>query len=235
MAVFLFWCAPAWAIVGEAHSDAVLEAHTVMVLRAGAAAGFCSGVVVARDVVLTAAHCVSRADDMRVHWREAGAPVLRTVREVVVHPGYRANAARLRVRSIDLALVRLSEPLPARFMPAALDERGLALGDAVRIAGYGVAREGAAASSGVLRVAVLAARAPLSNILLWAQDAAHQGAGACTGDSGGPIFAADTATVVAVTDWATGVGGHCGALTQGALVAPQRTWIEDVMRRWLQN
>jgi hypothetical protein len=137
--------------------------------------------------------------------------------------------------SIDLALVETRAPLEARFSPAQLDETGEArLGAPLRIFGYGVAREGDGKTAGVLRSAKLETRAPLSPILLWAVDPAHQGAGACTGDSGGPIVSASSGAVVAITAWSAGAGhgGRCGALTQGALVAPQAGWIADVLSRW---
>lgn len=151
-----------------------------------------------------------------------------------VHPLYRADAQKARERSVDLALLRTVVPLPRRFQAVTLDHgTAITIGSRLRIAGFGVTQEGAATSSGKLRVGRLEVRAPLSSVLLWADDPAHAGAGACTGDSGGPILAATSEVVIAVTDWAAGRGArHCGALTQGALVAPQRGWIESVLRSW---
>ena len=55
-----------------------------------------------------------------------------------------------------------------------------------------------------------------------------------SGDSGGPIVSADDGKVLAITAWSAGAGhgSRCGALTQGALVAPQRAWIDAVLNRW---
>ena len=84
-----------------------------------------------------------------------------------------------------------------------------------------------------LRAADLQVRAPASEILLWAADPAETGAGACSGDSGGPIFAADGKTVLAIVAWTSGVKGHkCGEITQGPLMAPLRDWVGSVMKRW---
>ncbi|MBV9218816.1 MAG: trypsin-like serine protease [Methylobacteriaceae bacterium] len=228
--------APSFAVVGPSAEGGGLAAHVVMVLKRSAnTAGFCTGTVVAPNAILTAAHCVGRAADTRVHYRDGGgAPMLLAVAEVAINPGFRADAIRTRERSIDLALVRLTEPLPGRFHPAPLDTSGdVAIGHQFRLAGFGVAREAAAETGGVLRVAVLAARAPLSTVLLWAEDPSGGGAGACTGDSGAPVFAKDDAVVVAVTSWASGSGaGHCGSLTQAVLVKPQGTWIGAVLARW---
>ncbi|MGI4765255.1 MAG: trypsin-like serine protease, partial [Janthinobacterium lividum] len=69
------------------------------------------------------------------------------------------------------------------------------------------------------------ARAPLSDVLLWAEDPAHAGAGACTGDSGGPMLDA-AGEVAALTLWSAGDGKRqCGALTQALWLAPYRAWI----------
>lgn len=185
--------------------------------------------------VLTAAHCVAAVNDMRVHYRDdAGQPVLVDVQAVAVHPGFRADALTKRVVSIDLALVQTQTPLDGRFSAAELDESGLvAVGQSLRIFGYGVGREGEGKSAGVLRSAALRARAPLSTILLWAEDPNGAGAGACTGDSGGPILSDDGRQVLAIATWSAGSGGRrCGAVTQGPLLAPQRGWIDSVLRRW---
>ena len=225
----------AFALVGPAGDGGAFAPYTLMVLkRSTRGAGFCSGVVVARDVVLTAAHCVGSADDTRLHFRDGGgAPAILPVAAVATHPGYRANAARTRERSIDLALLRAGAPLDG-FRAAPLDAgAAITSGARFRVAGFGVAREGDGRSGGVLRSGVLAARAPLSSILLWAEDPRGAGLGACEGDSGGPVFAEGGDTLVAITAWAAGQKGKgCGGLTQAALVAPHRGWIEGVLRSW---
>jgi hypothetical protein len=103
----------------------------------------------------------------------------------------------------------------------------------VRVIGYGVGREGEGTSAGVLRDAALQVRAPLSKVLLWAEDPSGAGSGGCTGDSGGPIVADDGAKVLAITTWSSGTGGkRCGAVTQGPLIAGQRAWIDGVLEKW---
>ncbi len=225
------------AVVGPSRTEERLEAHAVMVLNStGRTAGYCSGVVTAPDAVLTAAHCVPPGAGLKVFYRDAGgAPVLLDVAAVERHPGYRADAIRRRERSVDLALLRLPAPLPDRFTPATLGgaEPPTRPGTRFLVAGYGLGVEGAPASSGTFRAAVLAARPPLSDLLLWAADPDGGGAGACTGDSGGPVFAADRDTVVAITVWSAGAGrSQCGALTQAVWLRPQKEWIDGVLARW---
>jgi S1-C subfamily serine protease len=232
---FLLGVTPALAIVGEGGRDAGLEAQSAMVLkRAGKAAGFCSAVVLSERVVLTAAHCVGAPSDTKLHWRGAdGAPVLADVARVAVHSGFRADAARTRERSVDLALVLVSKPLPPRFSRASLSDRGsLALGERVRIGGYGVSREGEGATSGVFRTADLVIRAPLSRLLGWAESGDGRKLGACTGDSGGGMFDR-SGDVVGIVAWSSGQGARgCGGVTQSILVGPQRDWIDRVIAGW---
>ena len=109
----------------------------------------------------------------------------------------------------------------------------MSVGARYRIAGFGVTREGGGDTAGTVHWGVLAARAPLSSILLWAEDPLKKNFGACEGDSGGPIFAGDSDTLVAITDWSEGQGkANCGKLTQAALIAPQRAWIAGVLKGW---
>jgi secreted trypsin-like serine protease len=228
---------PALPLVGPASEDQSFAPHVVMVLkRGGGRAGFCTGIVVAPQAVLTAAHCAASIKDLRVYYKDAaGQGAILEVSAVAVHPGYRADALRKHVVSIDLAMIQTQAPLDGRLSAAALDETGaVAVGQTVRIVGYGLAREGEGTSGGVLRSAPLRVRAPLSNILLWAEDPNGAGAGACSGDSGGPILSGDGAKVLAVTTWSAGpaVGSHCGAVTQGPLIAPQRAWIDGVLDKW---
>ncbi|HEY8580912.1 MAG TPA: trypsin-like serine protease, partial [Beijerinckiaceae bacterium] len=108
--------APAHALVGASTEAGAREAaQTVMVLkRAARSAAFCTGVVLAPDVVLTAGHCADGAQALAINAAPPGAqPRLVGVRETRLHPEFRRNAAKTRQRSIDLALLRLAEPLPA--------------------------------------------------------------------------------------------------------------------------
>jgi hypothetical protein len=229
--------APASAVVGASEPGVRFADHVVMVLaRGGEREGFCSGVVLAPRIVLTAAHCLGPPHDMAVHYRDAaGKPVLIAVAATATHPLYRANAIVTREVSIDLALVETETPIDSRFSPARLAEgEGPSVGAEAILAGFGVAHEGDAATGGTLRSARLKVRAPLSSILLWTEDADDAGAGACGGDSGGPLFLADGETVAALVAWTSGAerGKRCGLLTQGPLLAPQREWIDKTMARW---
>jgi secreted trypsin-like serine protease len=220
----------AWAIVGGAEDRGPLARQSVMVL--GSNGGVCSAVVLARDVVLTAAHCVTGAAEHRVHYRDGtGEPVLVTPAAKAVHPGYNAKAIEARQRSIDLALVRLPDALPSPFERATLTAAKVPENSAVVVGGYGLSREGEAKTSGTFRTASLTAVEPHgpSRILLWAEGSGT--ASACQGDSGGPM--ASGAAVAAITSWSSPAKGRsCGGLTQGILVGPQREWIDRILKGW---
>ncbi len=220
------------AIVGGAEEAGPLARSTVMVLNSQG--GMCTAVVVARDAVLTAGHCVTTTSEHRVHFRDdKGGPVLIEPLSRAVHPGYDAKAITARRRSIDLALVRLPAPLPDRFQEATLSAAVPAKDAGLTVAGWGVAREGETRSTGTFRAAALRAIEPYgpSAVLVWAEGTA-KGAGACDGDSGGPLTQ-DGTTVFAVATWATGAKGRtCGGLTQGILLGPQRAWIDRTMAAW---
>jgi hypothetical protein len=224
----LLQAAPAQAIVGGAEDRGPLAGASVMLVTPS---GMCSAVVVARDAVLTAAHCVADATAYRVHFRdEAGKPVLLTPAAKAVHAGYNAKAVENRRPSVDLALVRISEPLPARFQQATLSGAMPAKGSGIVVGGYGVADGADPKTTGTFRTSPLTSIEPYgqSRILLWGEG---QSAGACQGDSGGPM--ASGTSVVAITSWSSAANGRgCGGVTQGVLVGPQRDWIDKTLKSW---
>lgn len=220
----------AQAIVGGAEEQGPLARQSVMVLSSNG--GVCSAVVVAKDVVLTAAHCVTGADEHRVHFRdETGEPVLIKPSAKAVHPGYNAKAIETRQRSIDLALVRIPEAFPRAFERATLTAAKPAKDDPIVVGGYGLARENDPKTTGTFRTASLTVTEPHgpSKILLWSQGTGVMGA--CQGDSGGPM-ALGTA-VAAITSWSSPSRNQsCGGITQGILLGAQRDWIDRTLKGW---
>lgn len=220
--------APAAAIVGPTIDASHFEDEVVMVLTRGPqGSGFCTGIVLSPTVVLTAAHCLRQPNDMLVHFRDAmGTAVVMDVVAATPNPGYHPNAAVSRSRSIDIGLIRMRSPLPSRFRAALLPTGSPpSPGDQVTAVGFGVSDEFKPATGGTLRKAKLMVREPRSSVLLWLKGIGGDG-GACAGDSGGPIFAPDGATLVAVIAWTEGhTGASCGMLTQAVLVGPISEWI----------
>ncbi len=97
--------------------------------------GFCTGALVAPDLVLTAAHCLhdrttgARIDPAQIEfmagWRNGRAAAYRTVRRAVLHPDYRfdGEVTAERVRN-DVALLELHHPIRnTRVTPFETDRR----------------------------------------------------------------------------------------------------------------
>src|SRR5580658_2214842 len=226
--------APARALVGAKPDGRFADRVGMVLTRGGDSAGFCSALVLSPRILLTAAHCLRPLRDMAVHYRDAaGAAVIIPVDAAIPHPRYRADAIQARVESIDLALIRVAQPLDSRFAAAAIGHGGPpAIGAPAIVSGYGAAREGDWSSGGTLRSVTLAVREPASTVLIWAADPAGREAGACSGDSGAPIWSADGSTAIAIVAWAQAPHGRgCGGLTQGPLLAPLKGWIEATERR----
>lgn len=224
---------PLLALGGDAASEAGgrLESRTVMVL--GSRGSVCSGTVLSPTVVITAGHCVSGSGKYAVAYREGGSPVLQEVRQVARHPEF---SGKQRV-SIDMALVRLSLPLPSRFSPVALDSSAEddVVGSRKTIAGFGLAREGDEKSAGTLRsgqVSILPRFYP-RYMRLGLLDG---GIRICKGDSGGPVLADGltgmTLTGVIYASERKRGGRQCGDTAQAVRIAPQRGWIDGVRARW---
>jgi hypothetical protein len=234
-AVLLFAAFPAcaFALGGDAASEAGgrLESRTVMVL--GSRGSVCSGTVVSQTVVMTAGHCVSGSGQYAVAYKEqGGTPTLQEVLQVARHPEFRAGS---RV-SIDMALVRLKLPLPSRFSAVALD--GDADNDGVgsrkTIAGFGLAREGDEKSAGTLRSAAVTVL-PRYYPRYFRLGAAGGTIAVCKGDSGGPVFADGLLGLTlagVVYGKESSDGRQCGTTAQAVRIAPQRRWIDSVMARW---
>jgi hypothetical protein len=217
------------AMMGETVDASAQASHVAMLLRRGArSAGFCTGVVIARRALLTAAHCVGAASDLRVYAPPHSGALLEIAR-VARHPAYRADAVAARRRSVDLAVIETREDLPGALTPVAWAiDAPAAVGDEFTIAGFGVARDRGASGGGTLQAQRLRLRAPLSSLLLWLVAAQPPG-GACEGDSGAPVFDAQN-RLVAIVAFAEGAkGARCGALTQAVRVAPWRAFIESAL------
>lgn len=114
--------------------------------------GFCTGALIAPDLVLTAAHCLfDRADGARVDpsriaflagLRNGRAVAVRTVRRALPHPAYRFDPeAGVAESRHDLALLELDRPVrPTEIAPFALGTE-VAAGAQVSVVSYAMGRE----------------------------------------------------------------------------------------------
>jgi len=170
---------------------------------------------------------------------EAQRPVL--LDSVARHPKFDLNTLLAHRATADVALIRLAAPLPAEFASAGLAEPGrpIAVGDPFVVAGYGVAVRGDGKTGGTVRTAKLVATGQPGSLQLRLVDPVAKGEraglGACTGDSGAPVFttAGEKPAVVGVVSWSTGpkLSAGCGGLTGVTPLARYRDWVLDAARR----
>ena len=92
----------------------------------------------------------------------------------------------------------------------------------------------------MVRSANLVATGQPGNLQIRLFDSATQGAraglGACTGDSGGPVFEDQQGkqVVIGLISWSTGPNGSggCGGLTGVTPLTLYRDWIAQTARQW---
>jgi Trypsin len=230
---------PAAAMVGGAQ-PASDGAERAVVMLTGSHGTFCSGVTLARDLVLTAAHCVlAGADYKLIEFDTARQPLLRDIASIARHPDFDVNAVLRHRVTADVALLKLGVPL--KVIPAVLaPETGtVAAGDRFLVAGYGLAVRGDGRTGGTARAATLVATGQPGTLQIRLVDPATKGEraglGACTGDSGAPVFrdSDGTPAVIGVVSWSTGpaLSDGCGGLTGVTPLARYRAWIVEQARK----
>jgi secreted trypsin-like serine protease len=241
LAVALLLASPAHAIVGGGTPQAEGVARAVVTI-VGSRGNFCTGSLIAPRLVLTVAHCVQPGADYKIV--EYGAdrqPQLKDVKSVAIHPAFRMDAMTSHRATADVALLQLAAPAAGK-TPAALGAPNIPVivGSRFTIAGIGVTVRGEGKSGGTVRVAGLIATGQPGTLQIRLVDPVGQGArdglGACTGDSGGPVFE-DKQTgpaIVGVISWSTGPNNSagCGGITGVTPLTLYRDWILQTARQW---
>jgi secreted trypsin-like serine protease len=237
----LLAASPALAIVGGAPPSTDGMGRSIVTI-VGSRGTFCSGALIAPKLVLTAGHCVQPGTDYRiVEYDAAHKPQLKPVRRAMAHPGFNMQAILAHRATADVALLELEAPTKDG-VPAALGMPRLPLGSgsAFIVAGIGVTIRGDGKSGGVVRTASLVATGKPGTLQIRLVDPATQGTkeglGACTGDSGGPLFEQQAAgpIIVGIISWSTGAGGSagCGGMTGATPLTLYRDWIVQTARQW---
>jgi hypothetical protein len=234
----VFFSSPSKAVIrGEAASDDVRPS----VVRVESSKGeLCSGVLIAPDVVLTAAHCV--AEQARYKVTGTSGSRIRSVKALAasMHPEFVPGTTPRTQPGIDLALLLMEQPLGSEFTPLDVSRSAaISEGEKLIVAGFGLSRENAKSTARTLRQASLLAVGMLqvANRVQIVVDPVTlgetSGAGACRGDSGGPILrgASPAHTLVGIVSWSSGplnarARNACGGLTAVTPVAPHTSWIQ---------
>ena len=237
----LLFAAPAQAIVGGAAPSAEGVGRSVVTI-VGSRGNFCSGALIAPKLVLTAAHCAQPGAVYKLV--ETGAdkqPQLRDVRTTAVHPGFNMQEMLAHRATADVALLQLEAPAQGK-TAAALGAPQLPIvpGNRFTIAGIGVTVRGEGSSGGTIRAAGLIATGKPGTLQIRLVDpltlGARDGLGACTGDSGGPVFEDQPggSHIIGVISWSTGPNGTggCGGLTGVTPLTLYRDWILQTARQW---
>jgi hypothetical protein len=228
------------AMVGGAPPAADSAGRSVvMILGSGGTA--CTATAIARDLLLTAAHCVLPGSDYKLVGSAPGqAPVLKDIARIEHDPQFDLKRLLGHLATADVALIKLAEPLPAKIpaVPLGTEEEPVAVGDAFVIAGYGVTVRGDGRTGGTVRAATLVATGQPGSLQIRLFDPKTKGdgpgLGACAGDSGAPVFRdKDGRTVITgIVSWSTGpkLEAGCGGLTGVTPLARYRDWIVDTAR-----
>ena len=202
------------AIIGGTQATTT-DFPTVVALQQGNGNWFCSGVLVNKDWVMTAASCFDNTNTTQVRLGDAnvadgtttGQTI--TVTEIRKHPSFDINSS---VWSHDVALLKLATSVTDR-TPSQIRRTAMTVGAAITQAGFGTNNTNGG-GGGVLRSLATtsidcagAGDGGITNANLLCFNAAD-GNGSCDGDGGAPAFIAGVVAGV-------GSGGTGNSCTQG--------------------
>ncbi len=232
--------APAAAMVGGAPPAADGVGRSVVMVL-GSYGTACTATAIARDLLLTAAHCVQPGADYKLVGSDAGRePALKNISRIMRDPQFDLKKLLGHLATADVALLKLAEPLPAKILPVPLggSAQPVAVGDSFVVAGYGVTARGDGRTGGTVRAATLVVTGQPGTLQIRLFDPRTKdksaGLGACAGDSGAPVFRDDggSLVIIGVVSWSTGpnLSAGCGGLTGVTPLVRYRAWIVDTAR-----
>lgn len=231
---------PSHAITGSRSAPSVGVAQSIVTVVA-AGGGVCTGTMIAPNIILTAAHCIAPGTANRVIDYSTKPPQLIAPQQVAVHPRYNAQSIAAHRATADVALLRLSAPMPGK-SAALLGVPRIPFTPVSRFTVVGIGSTVAGSDSGVgtARAAPLAVTGQPGTLQVRLVDPQTQnkaaGMGACTGDSGAPAFEDQDgrSVIVGVVSWSTGANNSagCGGLTGVTPLTLYNDWIVKTARSW---
>lgn len=204
-------------IAGEpVAAEDVIGTSTVMILDAQTGENFCTGTLISKNLVLTAAHCTSENPrSMKIGFaKEVPRPgrqvPSRQVISGMVHPNWPKLTYETEKNWGDIALLRFEGSVPEGYSPAKILSQKAAVqnGRPAILAGFGdMNKKPLQSAQRLMRAKVIVTDAQYSETeVLFEQ---FEGRGACHGDSGGPAFLtlAGRSVVFGVTSRSATLGG----------------------------
>jgi len=205
LSLVLLFTSTAWAtnnsaeiIKGTKVTNQDWIAHTVVALVSSNAQGeaLCTASLVAVDLAVTAAHCVTNETNtpstltlvFSTDLHKANSSLIRNIDRVEIPSEWNPVHSPQKNTS-DIAVIHFSGGLPSGYAPSDLlpFDRSLSTGESVVLAGYGISNARADSGAGLLRKTQVSVLNPNYSPTEVEFDQT-QGGGACHGDSGGPAY-----------------------------------------------
>ena len=230
----------AFSITGSRSAPSEAVARSIVTVI-GSRGTVCTGSLIAPSIVLTAGHCIAPDTSYRVIDPSTQPPRLITTQNAVTHPKFNMQTMLAHRATADVALLLLPSNVPNKSAATlGLPRSPIQAGSRFTVAGVGVASSGGDEGVGKVRAANLTVTGNPGTLQIRLVDPVTQnksaGMGACTGDSGAPVFEDQDgrSIVVGIVSWSTGPnnGDGCGGLTGVTPLTLYIDWIVKTARAW---